>query len=47
MTYVKLLAPVTGCIVYVAPENVERYKERGYKEPQKPKKAAAKPQEGK
>lgn len=47
MEYIKLLAPVTGCIVYVAPENVERYKERGYKESPKPKKAAVKPQEGK
>lgn len=44
MEYVKLTAPVTGCVVYVAPENVERFKNGGYKEA---KQEAAKPKKGK
>ena len=44
MDFVKMTAPVTGCIVYVAPENAERFKKCGYKEA---KQEAAKPKKGK
>lgn len=44
MDFVKMTAPQTGCLVYVAPENVERFKQNGYKEA---KQEAAKPKKGK